>query len=232
MLKMDFLGLTTLTVIHDALVTIEPRAAASARSGHAPARRRARLPHAPRGAHRRRLPVRVAARHGPTARHALRPLRRPRRVATRSCAPARSTPACTGVHRGASAARSRSRYALPELQRDPRADLRRHHLPGTGDAHRAACWRASRSPKPTCCAKRSARRTRSSSSRSSDKFVEKAVARGPRPPDHRGDRRPDRDVRPLRLQQVALGRVLGLSYQTAWLKTHHPAEFMAALLSS
>ena len=40
------------------------------------------------------------------------------------------------------------------------------------------------------------------------KFVEKAVARGIRPPHHRGDRPADRDVRPLRLQQVALGRVL------------------------
>ena len=41
------------------------------------------------------------------------------------------------------------------------------------------------------------------------KFVEKAVARGYDQRDHRGDRRADRDVRPLRLQQVALGRVLG-----------------------
>ena len=36
-----------------------------------------------------------------------------------------------------------------------------------------------------------------------------------------------------RLQQVALGRVRGLvAYQTAWLKVHYPAEFMAAVLSS
>ena len=41
------------------------------------------------------------------------------------------------------------------------------------------------------------------------KFVEKAVARGYDTQDHRGHRRADRDVRPLRLQQVALGRVLG-----------------------
>ena len=50
-------------------------------------------------------------------------------------------------------------YALPELRGDPRAHVRRHHLPGAGDAHRPAAGRASRSPKPTCCARRWARRT-------------------------------------------------------------------------
>ena len=41
------------------------------------------------------------------------------------------------------------------------------------------------------------------------KFVEKAVAQGLRPQDHRRAVGTDRDVRPLRLQQVALGRVFG-----------------------
>ena len=40
------------------------------------------------------------------------------------------------------------------------------------------------------------------------KFVEKSVARGHDRDDHRGDRGADRDVRPLRLQQVARRRVL------------------------
>jgi DNA polymerase-3 subunit alpha len=64
------------------------------------------------------------------------------------------------------------------------------------------------------------------------KFVERAVAQG----------HPRRMVEELGRQIVTFGRYgfnkshsvaySVLSYQTAWLKTHYPAEFMAALLSS
>jgi DNA polymerase-3 subunit alpha len=46
------------------------------------------------------------------------------------------------------------------------------------------------------------------------------------------DLRPDGKVRRVRLQQVALGAYALVAYQTAWLKVHYPAEFMAAVLSS
>jgi len=39
------------------------------------------------------------------------------------------------------------------------------------------------------------------------RFVERAIARGARSAGHRGHRRPDRDLRSLRVQQVALGRL-------------------------
>ena len=83
MLKMDFLGLTTLTVIHDALDGIEQRTGerldldalldqtTSDREGLSDAARRP---------HDRRVPVRVAARDGHAAQHALRPVRRSRGV--------------------------------------------------------------------------------------------------------------------------------------------------------
>ena len=63
-----------------------------------------------------------------------------------------------GVH-PAQARRGAGRLSAAGAEADSRADVRRHHLSGTGDAHRAAYWPASRSPKPTCCARRSGRRT-------------------------------------------------------------------------
>jgi DNA polymerase III subunit alpha len=65
------------------------------------------------------------------------------------------------------------------------------------------------------------------------RFVERAVARTAWTAHRRRDRRAGHDVRPLRLQPLALRGVrAAVSYQTAWLKRHYPAEFMAALLSS
>ena len=78
MLKMDFLGLRTLTVIHDAEGAIPP------------ASREVDIDwdeiglddpevysHARHGRHPGRVPVRVLARHREAARHAVRPVRRP-----------------------------------------------------------------------------------------------------------------------------------------------------------
>ena len=59
------------------------------------------------------------------------------------------------------------------------------------------------------------------------------VARGVDGGDRRLHLRPDGEVRRLRLQQVALAPPTPWSsYQTAWLKAHYPAAFMAAALSA
>ena len=50
-------------------------------------------------------------------------------------------------------------YELPALEPILRRHLRRHRLSGTGDAHLERASPASRSAKPTCCARRWARRT-------------------------------------------------------------------------
>ena len=57
-------------------------------------------------------------------------------------------------------------------------DLRRHHLPGAGDADRAGPCRAIRSAKPTCCAARWARRSRRRWTPSAPASSSGAVARG------------------------------------------------------
>jgi len=44
--------------------------------------------------------------------------------------------------------------------------------------------------------------------------------------------RSDGRVRRIRLPTIPLLRVCALAYQTAYLKTHYPVEFMAALLTS
>ena len=53
-----------------------------------------------------------------------------------------------------------SRIHPSEARADPARDLRRHRLPGTGDADRAEPRRLSRSARPTCCAAPWARRSR------------------------------------------------------------------------
>ena len=87
------------------------------------------------------------------------------------------------------------------------AHLRRHHLPGAGDADRERARRL--------LARGSGRASQSGREEGPGADHGRAGtlrgARGgerPRAPRRRGNRRPDRDVRPLRLQQVALGRLL------------------------
>ena len=100
--------------------------------------------------------------------------------------------------------RGAGRIPPPEARADPEGDLRRHHLPGTGDADRAGPRRLSRSARPISCAapwaRRSAPRWRRSASASSPARSRSGVDRDRRG----GDLRRLRQVRRLRLQQVAL----------------------------
>ena len=88
MLKMDFLGLKTLTVIHDAVEMVKARhgqpEAPGDRRGlrdhrRRPAGRPRRLQDARPGRHLRRVPVRVEPGQRQAPRHEVRPLRRPGR---------------------------------------------------------------------------------------------------------------------------------------------------------
>ncbi len=232
MLKMDLLGLKTLTVIHDAVAMIAERHGVDARHGRA---RRFDDPAVYEllraGPHGRRLPVRVAAGHRHAARHEVRPVRRPGGVATRCSAPG---PLDAGMHTGLhppQAGPGAGQLPAPLAPGDPGADLRRHHLPGTGDADRQRAGglhpgRSRRAPEGGGQEGRGADPSRSWAGSSS----------GPWPWAIRAGWSED-----LAAQIETFGRYgfnkshsvaySVLSYQTAWLKAHYPAEFMAALLS-
>ena len=122
MLKMDFLGLTTLTVIHDAVLMIAARTGVRPRPGRAAARRPQGLRAAARRAHGRRVPVRVAARHRHAARHALRPVRRPRRLERADAPRPARRRACTRVYHPAEARRGAGH--LPASRRCRRCSSR------------------------------------------------------------------------------------------------------------
>ena len=151
---------------------------------------------------------------------------------TRSCAQARSIRACTGSTSAASAARSRSRIRCPSSSPSSTSTLRRHHVSGAGHAHRAG-------PRGHLArrSRRAAQSGRQEGSRADPLGAREVRREGGRPrvsaPGHHRDRGADRDVRTLWLQPQSHSVAYSiLSYQTAWLKTHYPADFMAALLSS
>ena len=124
-------------------------------------------------------------------------------------------------------------YPLPELRGDPRADLRRHHLPGAGDADRADVLAGISLAEADVLRKAVGKKDAELIKQELGKFVEQADGARATTAKHRGR---------LAAQIETFGRYgfnkshsvaySVLSYQTAWLKAHYPAEFMAALLSS
>ena len=213
MLKMDFLGLKTLTVIHDA--RRDDRGAAPAWTlGHG-RDRRSTIPQVYEllraGPHRRRVPVRVAARHGHAARAC---------GATGSTTSSRRTrcmrpgPLDAGMHtvyqQAEAAARSRSSYPASrrcEQILEPTYGVITYQEQVMRIAQRARRLLARRS--------RRAAEGGGQEGRGADQEGARQVRRARRSrwaTTEEAHRRPggaDRDVRPLRLQQVALGRVLG-----------------------
>jgi DNA polymerase-3 subunit alpha len=208
MLKMDFLGLTTLTVIKDALDAIEMRTGTRPNldvigDDDPEVYRMLRA-----GTNDRRVPVRVAAGDGHAARDAMRPLRRPR-----------------GIERADAARTARrgdaSRLSEAEAGRGARSPTsfpssRRSSSPTYGvityqeQVMRIAQVLAGISlAEADVLRKAVGKKDAELIKQELGKFVTKAVARG-------HDKRiiediagTDRDVRPLRLQQVALGRLFG-----------------------
>ena len=123
-------------------------------------------------------------------------------------------------------------YPHPVAAGDAGADLRRHHLPGAGDADRQRAGRvhAGRS--------RRAPEGGGQEGRGADQEGAGQVRRagdGPGPPAEAGRRAGGARSRPS-AATASTSRTRwptrSCRYQTAWLKAHYPAEFMAALLSS
>ena len=122
------------------------------------------------------------------------------------------------------------RVSAPPARDDPRRDLRHLRLSGTGDAGGADPRRLSRWATPTCCAARWARRSRPRWTRSAQRFVDGCKAKSttfqrPRPTTLFDliDKFAGYGFNKSHAAAYAL-----LTYQTAWLKAHHPVEFYAA----
>ena len=185
-----------------------PRRGRGADRPRAPAaRRRGDLQAAEVRPHDRDLPARVARHHGPGAQAPARPLRRHRR-AGRPVPPRAAAVRHGGrLHRPqARPLRRHDRLPAPEPRRDPEADLRRDPVPGTGHADRADPVRlhaGRRRPAAPCDGQEEARGDGAAALGVRRRRGRARRARGAR----RLHLRPDREVRRLRLQQVALGRL-------------------------
>ena len=114
------------------------------------------------------------------------------------------------------------------LGRHPRRD----RLPGAGDGRRAEGRAATPSDRPTCCVARWARRRRRSWTRSSPRSPRACAPTATARPRSRSSGRPwsrSPTTRSTKRTRAGYGLV---SYWTAYLKAHFPAEYMAALLTS
>ncbi|HET7585501.1 MAG TPA: DNA polymerase III subunit alpha [Gemmatimonadaceae bacterium] len=230
MLKMDFLGLTTLTVIHDALALIAGRTGERVDLGAVPLDDPATYKMLRTG-----RTAGVFQFESPLATELLRSMRCDRfDDLVASNALMRPGPLDAGMHK-VFIARKRGEepvtYALPELE----PVLRETYgvITYQEQVMRLAQVLAGISLSEADVLRKAVGKKDAELIRKElGKFVEKAVGRG-------YDRR---IIEELSAQIETFGRYgfnkshsvaySVLSYHTAWLKTHHPAEFMAALLSS
>jgi DNA polymerase-3 subunit alpha len=230
MLKMDFLGLTTLTVIHDALVAIE------ARSGTRPDLDAIALddPETYRMLRTGRT-IGVFQFESPLATDMLRNMRCDRfDDLVASSALMRPGPLDTGMHR---VFQRRKRGEEPVAY--PHPDLRPVLEPTYGViTYQEQVMRVAQVLAGIPLAEADVLRKAVGKKDAEliklelGKFIEKAIARG----------HPRRLIEDIAGQLETFGRYgfpkahsvaySIISYQTAWLKCHYPAEFMAALLSS
>ena len=133
LVKFDFLGLKTLTVL-DRRGEAAQAARHRRRSGDAAARRCAKLPDAGAGRCGRRVPGGKPGHAARAGRHAARPLRGHHRAG--GAVSARPDGEHSDLLRP-QAWRRGAGIPASDARADPEGDLRRHHLPGTGDADRA-----------------------------------------------------------------------------------------------
>ena len=201
LVKFDFLGLTTLTVLDR-----RGQAGAAARHRHrsvrSAARRRQDLRNAGARRDRRRVPGGKCGHAAGADRHASGSLRGLDRAGGALSAGA------DGEHPDLLRAQARPRDApiicIPKLEPILRRYLRHHHLSGAGAADRAGSCRLfarrSRSPAP-----RHGQEDRSEMEAQRERFVSGAVERGIGRNDADVDLRGVREVRRIRLQQIAFG---------------------------
>ncbi len=206
LLKMDFLGLTTLTVLSDAVASIHTRAGTVIDLDA--------LPLDDEATYRMLRSGRtggVFQFESPLATDLLRSMRCDRfDDLVASNALMRPGPLDTGMHR-VFVRRKRGEepvsYPLPGARADPREHAGRDHVPGTGDAHRPGPGRhfARRSRRP-------AQSGRQEGSRADSPGARQVRREGRRPgvsaPSHYGHCGADRDLRALWLQPLAQCRVL------------------------
>ena len=175
MLKMDFLGLKTLTVIHDAVVMVKARHGElkNPETGEVyetmddvPLDDPAVYRMLAKGGTSGVFQFESSLANDKLRVHAVRPLRRPGGHQRPHPPRAAGLGHDRRLHRPEARPRG-SHVPASRPGEDAGADVRRHRLPGTGDAGSPTSWRASRWARPTCSARRWARRTPSSSGRSS-----------------------------------------------------------------
>ena len=140
LLKMDFLGLSTLTLIRDALDEIKRTEGIDPRHRRHPARRREDLQAVLRRPDLRRVPVRELGHARAAAQGQAGAARRPDRA--ERALPARPAQERDGrrLHL-AQAGQDRGQVRAAAAGADPGRHLRRHRLPGTGHAHRRGAGR-------------------------------------------------------------------------------------------
>ena len=140
LLKMDFLGLSTLTLIRDALDEIKRTEGDRPRHRRHPARRREDLQAVRRRPDLRRVPVRELGHARAAAQGQARAPRRPHR-AQRALPPGPAQERHGRRLHRAQAGQDRGQVRAAAARADPVGHLRRHRLPGTGHAHRRGAGR-------------------------------------------------------------------------------------------
>ena len=134
LLKMDFLGLSTLTLIDDCLREIKRTEGVVDRHRRDSAQRREDLQAVLRWLHLRRVPVRKLRHARAVAQGEARASRRPDRA--ERALPSRAAQVGDGRRlRLAQAGEDRGQVRAEAARADPLGYLRRHRLPGTGHAH-------------------------------------------------------------------------------------------------
>ena len=152
LVKFDFLGLKTLTVIDIAARLIDKR---PDRDGSPfdidrdPARRRGHLRALAVRRDDERVPARVE-RHAGAVQAAQAGLLRGHRRRRRALPPGPARHRAWSTTSSSASTAARRSSTRTRARGDPRGHLRRHRLPGAGDADRPARWRATRSAAPTC----------------------------------------------------------------------------------
>ena len=140
LLKMDFLGLSTLTLIRDALDEIKRTEGIDLDIDADPARRREDLQAVRRRPDLRRVPVRELGHARAAAQGEAGAARRPDR-AQRALSPGPAEERDGRRLHRAQAGEDRGQVRAAAARADPPRHLRRHRLPGTGHAHRRGAGR-------------------------------------------------------------------------------------------
>ena len=235
LLKMDFLGLRNLTILDDCLAGIKNN-----RGERSCSRPSISMP--------TRTPTTCSAaatrsassssRAAACARCCDRCVRPPSPTSlpsVRSTARARWAPTRTTTTPIARTAASRSSRSTPN---SPSHSMRFSARPTACSCTKSRCWRSRRrspaihSARPTCCARRWARRRRRSSTRSTTSSAQACASAATAPAPSRRCGTPSCPFSDYGFNKAHSAGYGVVSYWTAYLKANYPAEYMAALLTS